>query len=126
MYLQRWMIEELAREPFQRLLRLVQRTQSWVDEGRVDDEAAVRWSDWIEPLLRRESYLALLVERPAVHEQLLRLLGAARWPAEIWAPSKAGPVGELAARTRSLVPRRISALVPTSMTSVLTDRVSPG
>jgi len=35
----------------------------------------------MEPLLRRESYLALLVERPRVHEQLLRLLGAARWPA---------------------------------------------
>ena len=44
-------------------------------------EAALRWADWIEPLLRRESYLALLVERPAVHERLLRLLGAARWPA---------------------------------------------
>ena len=38
-------------------------------------------ADWIEPLLRRESYLALLVERPGVHERLLRLLGAARWPA---------------------------------------------
>jgi glutamate-ammonia-ligase adenylyltransferase len=37
--------------------------------------------DWIEPLLRRESYLALLVERPGVHERLLRILGAARWPA---------------------------------------------
>jgi glutamate-ammonia-ligase adenylyltransferase len=33
--------------------------------------------DWLEPLLRRESYLALLLERPAVHERLLRLLGAA-------------------------------------------------
>jgi glutamate-ammonia-ligase adenylyltransferase len=38
-------------------------------------------ADWIEPLFRRESYLALLQERPAVHERLLRLLGAARWPA---------------------------------------------
>jgi glutamate-ammonia-ligase adenylyltransferase len=38
-------------------------------------------ADWIEPLLRRESYLALLWERPGVHERLLRLLGAARWPA---------------------------------------------
>src|SRR5690606_5605553 len=34
-----------------------------------------------EPLLRRESYLALLLERPAVHERLLQLLGVARWPA---------------------------------------------
>ncbi|MFZ3159896.1 MAG: DUF294 nucleotidyltransferase-like domain-containing protein, partial [Rhodoferax sp.] len=42
---------------------------------------AVRLVDWMEPLLRRESYLALLLERPQVHERLLRLLGAARWPA---------------------------------------------
>jgi glutamate-ammonia-ligase adenylyltransferase len=38
-------------------------------------------ADWIEPLLRRESYLALMLERPSVHERLLRLLGAAKWPA---------------------------------------------
>jgi len=44
-------------------------------------EAALRWADWIEPLMRRESYLALLVERPAIQERLLRLLGAAKWPA---------------------------------------------
>jgi glutamate-ammonia-ligase adenylyltransferase len=74
-------VRALREDGRQRLLRLVQRTQSWVDEDRVEAEAAVRWSDWIEPLLRRESYLALLVERPAVHQQLLRLLGAARWPA---------------------------------------------
>jgi glutamate-ammonia-ligase adenylyltransferase len=47
----------------------------------VTEEAAIRIIDWIEPLLRRESYLALLLERPAVHERLLRLLGAAKWPA---------------------------------------------
>jgi glutamate-ammonia-ligase adenylyltransferase len=64
-----------------RLTRLVQRTAQWLIEGRVDEEAAVRIVDWIEPLLRRESYLALLLERPAVHERLLRLLGAAKWPA---------------------------------------------
>jgi glutamate-ammonia-ligase adenylyltransferase len=65
----------------ERLLRLVQRTALWLHEGRVTEEAAVRIADWIEPLLRRESYLALLLERPAVHERLLRLLGAAKWPA---------------------------------------------
>ncbi len=64
-----------------RLTRLVQRTAQWLLEGKVGEEAAVRIVDWIEPLLRRESYLALLVERPAVHERLLRLLGAAKWPA---------------------------------------------
>ncbi len=65
-----------------RLVRLVQRTGEWLDEGRVPEEAAVRIADWIEPLLRRESYLALLLERPSVHERLLRLLGAAKWPAK--------------------------------------------
>ena len=44
--------------------------------------------------------------------------GAARWPEEICAPSKAGPVGEEQARTRVALPSRISALVPTSTTSI--------
>lgn len=64
-----------------RLARLLQRTAQWLGEGRVTEEAALRLLDWIEPLLRRESYLALLQERSAVHERLLRLLGAAKWPA---------------------------------------------
>ena len=74
-------VRALREDSRQRLLRLLQRTQSWLDDERVSAEAAVRWCDWMEPLLRRESYLALMVERPRVHEQLLRLLGAARWPA---------------------------------------------
>ena len=64
-----------------RLMRLLQRTAQWLDEGRISEEAVLRMVDWIEPLLRRESYLALMLERPSVHERLLRLLGAARWPA---------------------------------------------
>ncbi len=64
-----------------RLSRLVQRTAQWLREGKVSEDAALRIADWIEPLLRRESYLALLLERPAVHERLLRMLGAAKWPA---------------------------------------------
>lgn len=50
-------------------------------QDRITDTAALRLIDWLEPLLRRDSYLALLLERPVVHERLLRLLGAARWPA---------------------------------------------
>lgn len=64
-----------------RLMRLLQRTAQWLDAGRVSEEAVLRMVDWIEPLLRRESYLALMLERPSVHERLLRLLGAAKWPA---------------------------------------------
>jgi glutamate-ammonia-ligase adenylyltransferase len=49
-------------------------------DGQCEPEAALRFIDWVEPLLRRESYLALLVERPEVQKRLLRLLGLARWP----------------------------------------------
>ena len=71
----------LKEESRTRLLRLIARTAQLVREGRATEAAAVRLVDWMEPLLRRESYLALLLERPYVHERLLRLLGAARWPA---------------------------------------------
>lgn len=63
-----------------RLARLVQRAAKAAAEGRCTMEAATRFIDWLEPLLRRESYLALLVERPEVQNRLLRLLGLARWP----------------------------------------------
>jgi glutamate-ammonia-ligase adenylyltransferase len=59
--------------------------------------AYTRLLDWLEPLLRRESYLALLLERPAVHERLLRLLGAARWPAR-YLLLHPGVIDELAGR----------------------------
>jgi glutamate-ammonia-ligase adenylyltransferase len=85
-------LREDARE---RLLRLVQRTQTWLDQGRIKEEAALRWSDWMEPLLRRETYLALLLERPQVHQQLLRLLGSARWAAR-YLRTHPGVIDELA------------------------------
>ena len=79
-----------------RLSRLLQRTAQWVNESdEVSVEAAVRMLDWLEPLLRRESYLALLLERPRVHARLLRLLGAARWPAR-YLVQHPGVIDELA------------------------------
>jgi glutamate-ammonia-ligase adenylyltransferase len=74
-------INGLRDEARARLFRLVERTAQWVESGQSSEEAAKRFLQWLEPLLRRESYLALLLERPAVHERLLHLLGAARWPA---------------------------------------------
>ena len=71
----------LREESRGRLIRLVQRTAVLLSEGKSTEEAALRLVDWIEPLLRRESYLAMLLERPSVHERLLRLLGAAKWTA---------------------------------------------
>ena len=63
-----------------RLARLVHRAVEEVAAGRCGDDAVLRFIDWMEPLLRRESYLALLVERPEVQQRLLALLGLARWP----------------------------------------------
>jgi glutamate-ammonia-ligase adenylyltransferase len=71
----------LREESRVRLGRVILRTTQWLNEGTVSELAAIRLVDWIEPLLRRESYLALLLERPHIHERLLRMLGAARWPA---------------------------------------------
>ncbi|MBO9514382.1 MAG: bifunctional [glutamate--ammonia ligase]-adenylyl-L-tyrosine phosphorylase/[glutamate--ammonia-ligase] adenylyltransferase [Variovorax sp.] len=86
-----------------RLRLLVQRTAQWLREpdgeapGQVGHhvEGAVRWAAWIEPLMRRENYIALLVERPAVQERLLRLLGAAKWPAR-YLMQHPGVIDELA------------------------------
>jgi len=78
-----------------RLMRLLQRTALWLKEGRVEEAAVVRMADWMEPLMRRESYLAMMLERPAVHERLLRLLGAAKWPAR-YLVQHPGVIDELA------------------------------
>jgi len=63
-----------------RLGKLMQKVASCMEAGSCSAQAGLRFVDWVEPLLRRESYLALLVERPEVQGRLLRLLGLARWP----------------------------------------------
>ncbi len=63
-----------------RLGRLMQKAAQTVSAGECTEVAALRFVDWVEPLLRRESYLALLLERPSVLHRLLRVLGTARWP----------------------------------------------
>lgn len=88
----------LREKSLDRLLRLLARTAQWLVEGAVTEEATLRWLEWIEPLLRRESYLALLLERPLVHERLVRLLGTARWPAR-YLLLHPGVIDELASRT---------------------------
>ena len=73
-------VSRLRDESKLRLGRLVQRAHQCVEDAGCTLEAALRFIDWMEPLLRRESYLTLLVERPEVQKRLLRLLGLARWP----------------------------------------------
>ena len=81
-----------------RLFRLISRTATWIAETSITEESGIRLTDWIEPLLRRESYLALLLERPTVHQRLLRLLGNAKWPAR-YLLLHPGVIDELANRT---------------------------
>ncbi len=73
-------VQALRDESKLRLGRLVQRTAAAVKTEACTLQAALRFIDWLEPLLRRESYVALLAERPEVMQRLLRLLGLARWP----------------------------------------------
>jgi glutamate-ammonia-ligase adenylyltransferase len=73
-------IAALRDESKQRLAKLVLRAAQRVTQGECPVEAAIRFVDWLDPLLRRESYIAMLVERPEVQQRLLRLLGLARWP----------------------------------------------
>ncbi len=73
-------VQSLRDDSRMRLGRLMQRTATALHDGACTMDAALRFIDWVDPLLRRESYLALLVERPEVHQRLLRLLGLARWP----------------------------------------------
>jgi len=73
-------VQNLREESRLRIAKLVQRAVEEIRSGNCSVAAATRFVDWIEPLLRRESYLALLVERPNVQRRLLRLLGLARWP----------------------------------------------
>ncbi|WP_295378983.1 bifunctional [glutamate--ammonia ligase]-adenylyl-L-tyrosine phosphorylase/[glutamate--ammonia-ligase] adenylyltransferase [uncultured Pseudacidovorax sp.] len=109
-------IAALRDEARARLRQLVIRTGRWLEEAEVSTagdrcahpvDAALRWADWIEPLLRRESYLALLVERPGVHERLLRLLGAAKWPAR-YLLQHPGVIDELA--SPDMLAARFSAI----------------
>ena len=88
-------VRGLRDEARARLFRLVQQTAQQVSGGALEEIAAVRFIDWLEPLLRRESYLALLLERPAVHARLLDLLGAAKWPAR-YLQQHPGVIDELA------------------------------
>jgi glutamate-ammonia-ligase adenylyltransferase len=63
-----------------RLGLLLLRAAQVARDGSCSLAAVSRFIDWMDPLLRRESYLALLIERPDALRRLLRLLDLARWP----------------------------------------------
>ena len=94
-------VQALREESRLRLGRLMQRAGACMADGSCAPEAALRFVDWVEPLLRRESYLALLAERPEVQQRLLRLLGLARWPMQ-YLMRHPGVIDELAERAAVL------------------------
>jgi len=99
-------VNALREDDRHRLLKLLQRTAAWLADGSATEESAVQMAEWMEPLLRRQNYLALLLERPAVHQRLLKLLGTARWPAR-YLRQHPGVIDELAGP--SLLVERFSA-----------------
>ena len=99
-------VRGMREDALQRLLKLLQRTHQWLEDSRITEEAALRWCDWITPMLRRDSHIALLAERPRVHEQLVQLLGLARWPAK-YLMRHPGVIDELA--TDAMLAERFDA-----------------
>jgi [glutamine synthetase] adenylyltransferase / [glutamine synthetase]-adenylyl-L-tyrosine phosphorylase len=65
--------------PRARLQALLTRVGSLQQQGEVVLEGALRFCDWLEKLLRRESYIALLHERPLILQRVVRVLAASRW-----------------------------------------------
>ena len=94
------------------LWQLLQNSLQWLQDAASDDApaspqahsplaqadketAVLRLMDWLETILRRQSYLALMLEQPAVHTHLLRMLALARWPAR-YLVRNPGVIDELA------------------------------
>jgi len=109
-------VQNMREESRLRIAKLVQRAVDEIRSGNCSVDAAGRFVDWIEPLLRRESYLALLVERPNVQRRLLRLLGLARWPVR-YLMLHPGVIDELADE-RTMIER----FDPVALTAELEDR----
>ena len=77
-------LKALKDESKLRLARLVQLAADECEGERCGTDAALRFIDWLDPLLRRDTYLSLLVERPEVQRRLLRLLGLGKPRSEPW------------------------------------------
>jgi glutamate-ammonia-ligase adenylyltransferase len=102
-------VQALREEARTRLAQLFVRAGQTMAAGDCSAEAGARFVDWLEPLLRRDAYLALLAERPAVLTRLLRLLGLARWPMRylIAAPRRDRRTGRRTPAARALRPCRL-------------------
>lgn len=74
--------KELKRSTKSNLSHLVLRTVQWMDGGMVVEVAALRFINWLDGISRRENYQALLLERPLIHQRVLRMQGMALWGAQ--------------------------------------------
>lgn len=61
------------------LSHLVIRSVQWMNDGLATAVGAQRFFDWLDVILRRENYQAMLLERPLIHQRLLRLMEMSRW-----------------------------------------------
>ncbi|MEN9538001.1 MAG: hypothetical protein RLZZ126_236 [Pseudomonadota bacterium] len=93
--LERPLCQMLREAPRRRLDALIASTDALLAAGEVSELAGIRFLSWVEQLLRRDSYLALLVERPQVLLRVLRVLQASRWSAR-YLTQHPGVIDELA------------------------------
>lgn len=97
--LQRWhdssTIQRVGESGQLRLQQLIEQTLLRLHDGRIHATTVHRLLDWLTTIARHEHYLALLLERPYVFDRLLKVLGAARWPAK-YLMRQPGVIDELA------------------------------
>lgn len=82
-------IEAMRPQARQRLLHVMQASVQWLHNvqystginASMAETGVLRLMDWLETVLRRESYVALLLERPTAHHRLLDMLVQAQWSA---------------------------------------------
>lgn len=72
-------VQALSAASQRRLLGLLEESGHWFAQEPELRAAAPRLLDWLEVLLRRPAYLALLAERKTVLRLLLQLLARSRW-----------------------------------------------
>lgn len=72
--------QSLRDDAMSRVLILLHSTAQKLQRDEISEASATGFCDWMESLLGRDSYFALLVERPAIFSRLLNLLGATKWP----------------------------------------------
>ncbi|RRD67976.1 bifunctional [glutamate--ammonia ligase]-adenylyl-L-tyrosine phosphorylase/[glutamate--ammonia-ligase] adenylyltransferase [Comamonadaceae bacterium OH2310_COT-174] len=90
--------EALRHGSMTRVLALLHATGEQLASGAITQDAALRFCDWMESLLGRDSYFALLMECPGIHNRLLQLLGSTKWPLR-YMLRHPGVVDELASGT---------------------------